>query len=74
MLETSAVISLTVVINLHGGRFKPIAHLTVFFESPSMIGFPPPKPAQMVKALLILRSSASFESLVPTSSVKTKIV
>lgn len=59
---TNALISLTVVINLQGSRFTPLAYFMTFAESLSITSFPPPRSTQMDKALLILTSSDSLAS------------
>lgn len=69
-----ALISITKVISPQGGHFNALAHLSAFVESSSITSFPCPTEFHMVKALLIQRSSALFESLYPTGSEKAKKV
>lgn len=70
--EHNALISLAIETNFDRGRLDLVAHLIVFAESPLIISFPCPEPTHRTNAFLMPRSSASFKSLIPTDSAKTK--
>lgn len=65
------MVSLATEINFHGGCLDPIGHLIAFVESQTT-SFTYPKPSHKTTALLMPKSLASFESLIPIDSEKTK--